>query len=99
MFSLVVDDFGVKYVGTENAQHLVDAITESYGTTIDWAGTLYCGITLKWDYVRRTCELSIPNYVINVKCPPHLPAPKTQPTGPCTIKMEPPRIQPNRTVH
>jgi len=25
-FSLVVDDFGVKYVGEENAQHLINAI-------------------------------------------------------------------------
>ena len=29
-FSLVVDDFGVKYVGKEHAKHLVDALVEHY---------------------------------------------------------------------
>ena len=29
-FSLVVDDFGVKYVGEENAKHLVNALVEHY---------------------------------------------------------------------
>ena len=29
-FSLVVDDFGVKYVGKEHADHLVSVIKEKY---------------------------------------------------------------------
>jgi hypothetical protein len=29
-FSLVVDDFGVKYVGEENAQHLLDTVRKYY---------------------------------------------------------------------
>jgi hypothetical protein len=29
-FSLALDDFGVKYVGKENAQHLVDALASLY---------------------------------------------------------------------
>ena len=50
-FSLVVDDFGVKYVGEENAQHLINVIqTEGYKLSIDWSGTKYCGITLQWDW-------------------------------------------------
>ena len=31
--------------------------------SVDWTGTLYCGITLKWDYGKQTCELSMPGYV------------------------------------
>ena len=39
-FSLVVDDFGVKYVGKENAQHLIDVIEpEGYKLSIDWTGS------------------------------------------------------------
>jgi hypothetical protein len=80
MFSVVVDDFGVKYVGTGNTRHLVDAITETYETTIDLGGTLYCGITLKWDYVQRTsCKLSIPNYATNSLHTFHHPKPTNQP--------------------
>jgi hypothetical protein len=49
-FSLVVDDFGVKYVGRDNAQHLHDALNTYYKTSsVDWDGRLYCGITLDWD--------------------------------------------------
>ena len=55
-FSLVVDDFGVKYVGKENAQHLVDTLSSKCTITTDWDGTLYCGITLKWDYHNRTVD-------------------------------------------
>ena len=35
-FSLVVDDFGVKYVGEENVKHLVNAPVEHYKISQDW---------------------------------------------------------------
>ena len=59
----MVDDFGVKYVGKQHADHLCDSIRENYSITEDWAGELYCGITLKWDYVNRTVNLSMPGYI------------------------------------
>ncbi len=49
-FTLVVDDFGVKYVGKENALHLKHALKEHYQLTCDWDGCQYIGITLDWDY-------------------------------------------------
>ena len=39
-FSLVVNDFGVKYVGQEHADHLVSVIKEHYDVTTDWEGKL-----------------------------------------------------------
>jgi hypothetical protein len=46
-FNLCVDDFGIKYIGTKNLQHLYDALqTETYEIVEDWEGNLYCGITL-----------------------------------------------------
>lgn len=62
-FTLVVDDFGVKYVGKEHANHLIDCIKEKYGITEDWSGDLYCGIKLKWDYNARTLDISMPGYI------------------------------------
>ena len=63
-FSLVVDDFSVKYVGKENAEHLINAIkTEGYKLSIDWEGTKYCGITLDWNYNLRTLTISMPGYL------------------------------------
>jgi hypothetical protein len=63
LFSLVVDDFGVKYVGKQHLQHLIASIQKYYELTVDWEGTRYCGITLEWDYVNKTVDLSMPGYV------------------------------------
>ena len=52
-FTLVVDDFGVKYVGTEHALHLQCVIHNDYEVKTEWDGRRYIGITLDWDYNRR----------------------------------------------
>jgi hypothetical protein len=62
VFTLVVDDFGVKYVGKEHALHLKSVIEEHYKCSADWTGTRYIGITLDWDYSNRKVHLSIPGY-------------------------------------
>jgi hypothetical protein len=62
-FSLVVDDFGVKYVGREHAEHLMACIKKNYNISSDWNGTAYCGLTLDWDYKNRTVDLSMPGYI------------------------------------
>ncbi|KAI2490331.1 hypothetical protein MHU86_24250 [Fragilaria crotonensis] len=62
-FTLVVDDFGVKYVGKHHAQHLIDTLQLLYTVTIDWTGTLYCGLTLAWNYKLRYVDISMPGYV------------------------------------
>jgi hypothetical protein len=65
-FTLVVDDFTVKYVGKQHAEHLRDALLRTYELTTDWTATVYSGMTLKWDYKNITCDISIPGYVSNV---------------------------------
>jgi hypothetical protein len=37
-FSLVVDDFGIKYAGKEHADHLINCLKEKYKLTEDWVG-------------------------------------------------------------
>jgi hypothetical protein len=37
-FSLIVDDFAVKYMGKQHADHLRDALLQSYELTTDWEG-------------------------------------------------------------
>ncbi len=47
-FSLVVNNFGVKYMGKEHAEHLINCLKEeTYKLTKDWTADLYCGITLR----------------------------------------------------
>ena len=62
-FTLVVDDFGVKYQGEEHAKHLKSVLERHYKVTTDWSGKRYIGISLDWDYARRQVHLSMPGYV------------------------------------
>ena len=66
MFTLIVDDFGVKYVGEQHAIHLWDTIKEFYDLTENWQGDLYSGINLAWDYQKRTCRLTMEDYIQTV---------------------------------
>jgi hypothetical protein len=61
-----VDDSAVKYVGNHHAEHLRNALLRTYELTTDWTATVYSGMTLKWDYDKRTCDISMPGYVSNV---------------------------------
>eukprot|EP00804_Cyclotella_cryptica_P028442 CCRYP_014211-RA/>CCRYP_014211-RA protein AED:0.38 eAED:0.38 QI:0/0/0/1/0/0/2/0/375 len=61
-FTLVVDDFGVKYIGKEHALHLQSVIEQHYKCSTDWTGNRYIGITIDWDYTKRKVHLSMPGY-------------------------------------
>jgi hypothetical protein len=39
-FTLVINDFGVKYVGREHAMHLISILKEHYKISEDWLGRL-----------------------------------------------------------
>jgi hypothetical protein len=62
-FCLVVDNFGVKYVGEEHARHLIEVLQRKYTITIDWSGELYVGLHLNWDYTNHTIDISMPSSV------------------------------------
>jgi hypothetical protein len=64
-YTLVVDDFEVKYTRQrqEDVNHLKTVLECDYTVTADWTGRRYIGITLDWDYGRRRVHLSMPNYV------------------------------------
>jgi hypothetical protein len=53
-FSLIVDDFAVKYVGKQHADNLRNALLQSYELATDWEAKVYSGMSLKWDYKNRT---------------------------------------------
>jgi hypothetical protein len=81
-FTLVVNDFGVKYMRKEDIDHLIKCIKEQYELTKDWDRYLYCGIRLKWDYNIHTLDISMPGYILKQlqkykhncpQCPQHCP--------------------------
>jgi len=78
-FTLVVDDFGVKYVGKQHAEHLCKALRQEYTIATDWTGGLYCGITLNWNYDKRHLDISMPGYIkTQLQKYKHLPPSKPQ---------------------
>ena len=62
-FTLVVDDFGIKFEGDIHANHLVKTLRKYYDFTTDWKDELFVGIKLKWDYEKRTMDTQIPTFV------------------------------------
>lgn len=43
--------------------HLVNALKSEYKCTLDLTGSLYCGVTLDWDYEHCHVDASMPGYV------------------------------------
>jgi hypothetical protein len=89
-FTLIVNDFTAKYVGKQHAEHLRNALLRTYELTTDWTATatVYSGMTLKWNYDKRTCDISMPGNVSNVLSkfqhdapyqPQHTPSPYVTP--------------------
>ncbi len=63
--NLAVYNFGIKYIGKDNLQHLYNALRkESYNIVEDQVGDLYCGINLSWHYEKDYVDLSMPKYVM-----------------------------------
>ena len=62
-FTLVVDDFGIHYIDNAHAQHLINTLKTRYELSIDQSGSLYCGVTLNWNYKQHYVNTSIPKYV------------------------------------
>jgi hypothetical protein len=59
----VVDDFGIKYTNRDDAIHLLAVLEEMYTVTTDWTGSLYLAMTLNWDYIHSTVDISMPGYI------------------------------------
>jgi hypothetical protein len=62
VFSLVVDDFGIMFTNKSDADHLINTLKDLYVVSEDWTGNRYSGLTIDWDYVNHTVDISIPGY-------------------------------------
>jgi hypothetical protein len=82
-FSLVVDDFGIKYTDKSDVEHLMSVLSkEYYVLKTDWTGSKYCGLTLTWDYAKHTVDISMPGYIERALlrfAHPHPPKPQHSP--------------------
>ena len=60
-FTLCIDDFGVKYVGKEQADYLMSGLKQFYNMEKDWKGALYYIISLDWHYAEGCVDIYMPN--------------------------------------
>ena len=65
-FTLVVDDFGIKCHGKDDAEHLIATLKQLYEITVDWEGKQYLGYTIQFDKRNRHVDLSMPAYIPKV---------------------------------
>ena len=54
-----MDDFGLKHVGKERAEHSLEALQKSWKVSTNWEGKSHCGMTLEWDHNQWAMELSM----------------------------------------
>lgn len=57
VFTLVVDDFGIKYTSPEGANHLISTLKLLYDIKVDWSGTSYIGFTIAFDSTTKSVSL------------------------------------------
>ena len=62
----MVDNFGVQVNSDQEASHIINALQEKYTIDVDYTGSLYVGVTLKWNYKLRYMDYSMPNYIPNL---------------------------------
>ena len=60
-FTLVVDDFGVKYVRGRHLDHLINALRDQYKITVDLTGNSYLGLTIDWNSAQGYVDISMPD--------------------------------------
>ena len=63
IFSLCVDDFGVKYFNNDDLNHLRAAVETVYTCKVDYTGRHFLGFTLDWNYDIGYIDLSMPDYI------------------------------------
>ena len=107
-FTLVVDDFGVKYINKQDLQHLIDTLRQQYTITVDRTGNNYLGLTLEWNYEQGYVDISIPDYILHalhefqhiLSKPTHSPAKFTAPIYGAKIQYaQEPNVEPTLPPH
>ena len=58
-----VDDFGTKYCSKDDADHLLNALKESFNITVNWSGKYYYRFEIDWNYTAGHVTISMSKYV------------------------------------
>ena len=63
MFCIMVDNFGVKYVGKQHSDHLATVLKKYHNIEEDLTVKKYAGIEITWEYNNRTCTSTMDGYI------------------------------------
>ena len=59
----MVDDFDITYIGLDHAYHIINKLEQWYEISIGCSSSLFCGMSIKWDYHKHTCNISMPGNI------------------------------------
>ena len=59
----MVNNFAVKYVSQDDADHLINAVRKYFPMTVDKEATKYIGLTIEWDYESRKAYIHMSGYL------------------------------------
>jgi hypothetical protein len=62
-FTLVVDNFAIKVMSDDDANHLINVLKANYKITVDKDATKYIGLTIEWDYDNGKAHIHMPGYL------------------------------------
>jgi hypothetical protein len=62
-FCLSINYFGIKTTIMDDMKHLIASPQEHYSVALDWRGSLFCGVKLMWNYINRTVNPHMLNYI------------------------------------
>jgi hypothetical protein len=88
-FTLCINNFGVKYIGQEHADHLLQVLNMHFKCLQNWDGKKYLGMDIGWDYKQRKVHVLMLEYVPKAlmqfqhkdpSMPQHQPYPHVKPT-------------------
>jgi hypothetical protein len=61
-FCLIVDDFGIEFVGLKHFTYLLDILKKFHGIQYNMAGNKFAGMDIKWNYASCRYRISMPGY-------------------------------------
>jgi hypothetical protein len=62
-FCLIVDNFGIEYVGLEHFNYLLNILKKFHGIQYNMACDKFAGMDIEWNYAARHCCISMPGYI------------------------------------
>jgi hypothetical protein len=75
-FCLIVDNFGVEYVGIEHSNHLLMRLKKYHQIQTNMAGNKIAGINIQWDFPGRWVRIDMQTYINNLLLTLNWPRPR-----------------------